>query len=234
MASKAAWSRVGSMLEITYGRMLTVGKKRALYQRLDKLADDVIVEAVGRHLDTPEAGRWPPTPADVFTHVEQIELEAQAERQKRLEVAKYAMESDSGNPEGGKARRVPDALRGHLGGREVIVTEARCNHCTDSGFVNYYLPKNQSEPHKKYEVYTAAEFWELPEDERFAYKRYSAVCRCIAGDYKAQRYQTLLKGFEDQGRMRRGFVLIAEVEAMARRRQEREAAYIGAADGEKS
>jgi hypothetical protein len=230
MASKAAWSRVGSMLEITYGKMLTEDKKRALYQRLDRLTDEVIEEAVGRHLDTPEAGRWPPTPADVFTHVEQIEQEAQAERSKRLEVAKYALESASAHPEGGKILRVPEALRAQLNGREeVIVSEARCRHCIDSGFVNYYLPKDQSAPHKKYEVYTAAEFSELPEDMQFTLKRYTAICRCAAGDYKKERYQTLLKGIEDQGRIRRGMVLIAEVEAMSRKRQEREAEYIGAA-----
>ena len=230
MASKAAWSRVGSMLEITYGKMLTEDKKRALYQRLDRLTDDVIEEAVGRHLDTPEAGRWPPTPADVFTHVEQIDKEAQAERSKRLEIAKYAIESASSKGEGGKVLRVPDALRGHLNGREeVIVTSAQCSHCIDSGFVNYYLPKDQREPHKKYEVYTQEEFRELPKEMQFTFKRYTAICRCAVGDYKKERYQTILKGVEDQGRMRRGFVLIAEVESMARKRQEREVEYIGAA-----
>ncbi len=230
MASKAAWSRVGSMLELQYGQMLTEERKRNLYQRLNRLSDEVILEAVGRHLDTPDSGDWVPKPSQIFAHVEQIEKEAQAERTRRLESAKYALESARERPEGGKALRVPDALRAQLNGREeVYVTTAQCKYCIDSGFVNYYLPKDQCDPRKKYEVYTAAEFGELPEDMQFPLKRYTAICRCAAGDHKKERYQTLLSGIEDQGRLRRGMVLVAEVEAMSRKRQEREADYIGAA-----
>ena len=229
MASKEAWSRVGSMLEITYGKMLTGDKKRALYQRLDRLEDNVIIDAIGRHLDTPDVGKWPPTPADVYVHVEQIQKEAQAERSKRLEATKYALESARDNPEGGKAQRIPDALKGHLDQPAVILKPAQCNRCIDSGFVNYYLPKDQTDASAKYEVYTADEYRDLAEEIQGALKRYSAICRCEAGEYRQDKYSALLKGIEDQGRIRRGFVLVAEAEAMARKRRQREAEHIGAA-----
>ena len=80
MASQGAWQKAGSLMDMTYGPLMTQPRKKALYDRLNGLKDEVLIAAIGQHVDEPEAGKYPPKPADIWGQVRKIEERQQQQR----------------------------------------------------------------------------------------------------------------------------------------------------------
>ena len=225
MASRDAWLKARSLLRMVYGKLANDDTLKALHATLDDLSDDVLIDALGRHIDNSEqngaslAGEWCPKPAQVRFHANALHVEAEKARADALVVAQEKLRETALTT----TNTVAFPAGGAFGLKSVLELEpTSCSECRDSGYAYYYVPRDRSHPANKYRLYMAAEYLELPEAMQRHYERYPAVCDCAVGQLKRQAApdaHTTGVGAISTGRPRRIYITVEEARKMSAARK---------------
>ena len=223
MATRGAWIKAKALLKMVYGRLVTDDTMRSLHSTLDDLPDDILIGAVGRHIDNDEqngkhlAGEWCPKPAQVRFHANALIAESDKSRRHEIAAREEAIRQT--------AERQPARTVQFEGGaefgltRELTVSPAECPDCRDSGFAWYWCPRERSTTSNP-DVYLREEFDELPEASRKTFERFPAVCDCRSGRVRRDRSPAAHSaGVECNGRVRQLYITVELARKMSQKRQ---------------
>lgn len=217
---------------MVYGKLANDDNLKALYAICNDLDDEVLIGAVGRHIENAEqsgsslAGEWCPKPAQVRFHANALQVEIDKRRRDEIAIReerlreKALTETTTVEFPAGAAYDTPT---------EITLTATECSVCRDTGFAFYYCPRDRSHPANKYRVFLEPEFLELPEEIQRTFDRFPAVCDCHAGQIRRDKAPHLhVNGVDVNGRSRRVYITIELARKMATTRQAKETQRIGA------
>jgi hypothetical protein len=208
---------------MVYGKLANDDNLKALFATCNDLDDEVLIGAVGRHVDNAEqsgsslAGEWCPKPAQVRFHANALQVEKERLRRQELELKAAKLRENEERPTTTVA--FPDGAALGLP-TEIAVNPNKCPTCRDSGFSYYYCPSDRSRPAYKYRVYLADEYTDLPGEIQRTLDRFPAVCDCAEGRLRRERApHAHTTGINCHGRSRRVYITIEEARTMSAKRR---------------